>query len=263
MRSPEAAAGAAIDAFGSEIGSMANRLEDCTRVARLASLAGLSAELLTSSLIARQKPDGGWIEPEETLWCCTLLCGDVRATREVDLALGWMGSQRLASGGWGRSDRDIPRIPTTALILRLLGARIGIRSDWECLERTWAADLASSVRLSYKGAFYLMALTKAAMGAPALVDQTMSYLERAQNGDGGFGPWRDHPIGSDPWSTGICLVGVCTHPALADRRVVEGALEWLCRTQLPSGYWPCHFIDEGSAYAYWGLTEAVRFLEQS
>jgi hypothetical protein len=74
-------------------------------------------------------------------------------------------------------------------------------------------------------------------------------------------PAENHPIGSDPWSTAICLVGLCSYPKLVSRQVIQRAVGWLCRTQLPSGLWPCHFIDEGSAYAYWGLREAIRVLE--
>jgi hypothetical protein len=169
----------------------------------------------------------------------------------------------LPGGGWGNSLRDHPRIPVTGLVLHLLGARVGSAGDWELLNELWAKDLEAEVALTYKGGFHLMASATAPQPSQDLVQRTLMHLGREQNGDGGFGPWRTHPIGSDPWSTGICLVGVCSFPDLADGEMVERAVEWLCSTQLPSGYWPYHFIDEGSAYAYWGLTEAIRFLELS
>jgi prenyltransferase beta subunit len=124
----------------------------------------------------------------------------------------------------------------------------------------WASDLRSEVRLTYKGGFFLAAL------APdheeqSLLRKTARYLHSQPNADGGFGPWRGHPIGSDPWSTGVCLVGLSRFPELADLNVVKRAVQWLIDTQLESGYWPYHFIDEGTAYAYWGLSEAAKLLE--
>ena len=113
--------------------------------------------------------------------------------------------------------------------------------------------------MAYKGGFFLLAQPP---GCPtSLALRTLDYLHHEANPDGGFGPWKGHPIGSDPWSTGICLVGLCRFPDYADKGVIQGAVEWLLRTQLPSGYWPYHFLDEGTAYAYWGLSEAAKVLE--
>ncbi|MDP2183072.1 MAG: terpene cyclase/mutase family protein [Actinomycetota bacterium] len=132
----------------------------------------------------------------------------------------------------------------------------------EVLRRLWEQDLASQVRLTYKGGFVLLA---AGAAHAASLDQvsglTISFLREQQNDDGGFGPWRNHPIGSDPWSTGVVLAGLCSLPEILDRRMVERAVRWLSACQLDSGYWAYHFIDEGTAYAYWGLSEAAKLLE--
>jgi hypothetical protein len=50
---------------------------------------------------------------------------------------------------------------------------------------------------------------------------------------------------------------------MARRDVIEDAVRWLVGAQLPSGYWRYHYIDEGTAYAYWGLSEAISLLEDS
>ncbi len=96
----------------------------------------------------------------------------------------------------------------------------------------------------------------------SLIEDTYSFLAHEQNKDGGFGPWKDHPIGSDPWSTGIGLLGLLSYPELVKREVIEKAVNWLAKNQLPNGLWPYHYIEEGSAYAYWGLVEALKYLSK-
>ncbi|MBU2601798.1 MAG: hypothetical protein KKA32_06475 [Actinobacteria bacterium] len=135
-------------------------------------------------------------------------------------------------------------------------------NDWCVLDHLWVADLQSDLQVTYKGGFFLSCQDSDRRPSD-LVLRTFDYLHSQPNDDGGFGPWRGHPIGSDPWSTGVCLAGLCRFPELADRGVVERAVQWLIDTQLESGYWPYHFIDEGTAYAYWGLTEAANLLEGS
>ncbi|MBE0418180.1 MAG: hypothetical protein IBX63_10485, partial [Coriobacteriia bacterium] len=149
--------------------------------------------------------------------------------------------------------------PLTSVILRFLGDTIAEPRDWAALDRLWRTDLGADLRLTYKGGFYLLCEPRPAR-AGNLVRRTVDYLHSGANDDGGFGPWRGHPVGSDPWSTGVVLAGLCAVPDLADRTVVERASEWLVSSQLASGYWPYHFIDEGTAYAYWGLSEAIVFL---
>ena len=81
-----------------------------------------------------------------------------------------------------------------------------------------------------------------------------------QNPDGGFAPWKGHPIGSEPWSTGVCLLGLTSYPDLVEIPVITNTLQWLEKNQLFNGLWPCHYIEEGSAYCYWGAVEALKYL---
>jgi prenyltransferase beta subunit len=205
-----------------------------------------------------QHPDGGWVDNEDTIWCTALLTMGQGHEQRLRLALDWLAQQRSEGGGWGRNPREPARIPFTAIALRFLGPRIETEADRACLETMWASDLVADLKLSYKGGFFLLAQAPDCHSDLAI--RTIEYLTLEANDDGGFGPWRGHPIGSDPWSTGICLAGLCRCPDLAPRSVIERAVEWLLRTQLPSGYWPYHFIDEGTAYAYWGLSEAAKLL---
>jgi len=255
-----AAEAKAREGLGRDIMGMAVRLSNHERVSRILTLLPETGEDFATKVIDAARPDGGWSDVPETIWCLAFLKQAGRLDA-LPPGLRWLSGQRLEGGGWGRSARDGARIPVTALALRFLAPEIGAPGDWRCVERLWEEDLASEVQLTYKGGFFLLCQEGNPSPRPELVERTIDYLRMSQNDDGGFGPWRDHPIGSDPWSTGICLVGLCSYPDLAPRGMIKRAVDWLCRTQLPSGLWPYHFIDEGSAYAYWGLKEAARLLE--
>jgi len=234
------------------------------RAARIQSLLVRNDNLATS-IVRFQQTDGGWADVEETIWCVHLLMLS-RETFEshVKNGLAWLKSMQHEDGGWGLSERDLSRIPTTCLCLALLPALVNEKAlRW--LAGKWENDLHADIKLTYKGGFTLMALAqhRDKFQADELVAKTIKYLEDEQNKDGGYGPWKGHPIGSDPWSTGITLVGLTAWPDRVKTHTVERAVEWLCGTQLESGLWPYHFIDEGSAYAYWGLVKAIEFLERT
>ncbi len=213
-------------------------------------------------LITAQQSDGGWSDVEETVWCTKLLgsCGKTHIDH-YNKGMGWLTSMQHSIGGWGLTSRDMPRIPITSLVLTLM-PQLATEPAFSWLENQWMKDFNVDVRLTYKGGFTLIAFGRNSIQPqnPYLIKQTLNYLANEQNDDGGFGPWKNHPIGSDPWSTGVILVGLTSYPDLVDKVVVERAVEWLYNNQLPSGYWRYHFIDEGSAYAYWGLTEALKYL---
>lgn len=135
---------------------------------------------------------------------------------------------------------------------------VATEADWGWLRNEWKRDLEKPVKLSYKGGFYLLA--ENADGPTSLIDSTIHFLKNDQNEDGGFGPWKNHPIGSDPWSTGIVLWGLSKWIDKIDPTVIKRALEWLARTQLPSGYWPYHYLDEGTSYALIGAVSAMKAL---
>ena len=241
---------------------LADRTNDPGRLSRLAVLCEGAAPQAAGIAENTRRSDGGWTDVEETMWCTILMQRLSPGDPPAEAGLAWIRGQRNPQGGWGRSVRDEPRIPLTSVILRFLGGVIAEPDDWIALDRLWSTDLKADLRLTYKGGFYLLCQPRHTQEGN-LVQRTIDYLQSEVNVDGGFGPWQDHPIGSDPWSTGVCLVGLCRHPELADCRVISRAATWLADTQLPSGYWPYHFIDEGTAYAYWGLSEAIKFLENS
>lgn len=206
-------------------------------------------------------PGGGWGDPEETAWCIASLTRLLSVRSEaVQLGIKWMDESRNTGGGWGRHPRDQVRIPTTALVIALVPS-VGTDADREWVRQAWEKDLSSQVRLSYKGAFYLLTVNNEGKEPiDPLVSRTIEYLADDQNDNGGFGPWKGHPIGSDPWSTGVVLWGLSKWIDYVDPVVIEKALAWLERTQLPSGYWPYHYLDEGTSYALIGAVAASRAL---
>lgn len=221
-------------------------------------------ERILDHIIQQQQADGGWTDPEETAWAV----GSIKLIRgignlSIPSAIQWLDSVRHPVGGWGRHLRDRPRIPITGLLLHLLPELADEKAvNW--LKKEWQKDFEGTTRLTYKGAFFLLGLSTSEVSGDdcSLIKDTYSFLHDEQNEDGGFGPWKDHPIGSDPWSTGIVLLGLLFYPYLVKRDVIERAVNWLAENQLPNGLWAYHYIEEGSAYAYWGLVEAFKFLSR-
>ncbi len=217
-----------------------------------------------NKILGSQNIDGGWSDTEETIWCLAFLQqSGYRKVETIKRGITWLHTQRHSDGGWGRTDRDIPRIPITGLLLHFLPQLCDQRAvNW--LKNEWRNDLQCDTPLTYKGGFFLMGLTGSNVSVEScpLIKETYFYLYKEQNDNGGFGPWKDHPIGSDPWSTGIVLLGLLSYPEQVKREVIEKAVNWLADTQLPNGLWPYHYIEEGSAYAYWGLVEALKYLSR-
>lgn len=215
--------------------------------------------IINENLSRSQFSDGGWADPEETTWAAGFISqAKGRDDSSVSAAIQWLKANRLDGGGWGKHSRDRARIPTTALVLTLL-PEAGSDEDYKWVAREWAKDLGGSVQLSYKAGFYLLVAGHASIeGDSELIDRTIRHLIDDQNDDGGFAPWKNHPIDSDPWSTGVVLWGLSKWIDRVDPAVIERALHWLEVTQLPSGYWSYHYLDEGTSYALIGAVSAMR-----
>lgn len=234
-------------------------------LAKTGELVGPGFELLFSS--QGHHSDGGWADVEETTWAVAFhdaLSSWVSSTPSLrSEGINWLMKERTTEGAWGRSSRDRPRVPVTAWVFTLLPELADPHSLlW--LETEWRKDLLAEVKLTYKGALALKAFASVDCNLkdPDLIPDTVKYLMDEQHDDGGFGPWKNHPIGSEPWSTGIALIGLTAWPELLQPERVERVLAWLERVQLPNGLWPCHYIEEGSAYCYWGAVEAMKYLKR-
>ncbi len=221
----------------------------------------LPGDNLSTYLVSNQQKDGGWGDVEETVWCLSYLnaFGD-RYKQKISTGQKWLNSVRLPCGAWGKSERDQPRIPVTALIAALVPEVID-SSALKWLANQWEADLASPTQLTYKGAFFLLSQAHNKVSQDdELITRTISYLVGEQDEDGGFGPWKGHPVGSDPWSTGIVLWGLSRVGKLAPRKIIERALSWLKSKQLSNGLWPYHYLDDGAAMALIGISSVLPLL---
>lgn len=208
-------------------------------------------------LIRTQRTDGGWSDTEETAWSAGAIFSLGEQSEQVQAAAEWLNSMRKPSGGWGRHNRDQARIPITALIATLVPDVVK-PDDINWMFNEWQRDFEGPVRLSYKAGFVLLAVPEGY--ANDLVGQTVEHLSKDQNEDGGFGPWRNHPIGSDPWSTGVVLWGLSRWINMVEKAVIHRAISWLEKTQLPSGYWPYHYLDDGTSLALIGAVSAMKAL---
>jgi len=222
------------------------------------SSATFPGNTLASYLASGQQTDGGWSDVEETLWCLGYLSAFGNSYQsELSRGIEWLESVQLPSGAWGRSNRDRPRIPITASVAIFAPTTIG-DAGLRWLAKQWEADLSGPTQLTYKGAFFLLAQAHSrASRDNDLVNRTVTYLTSEQEEDGGFGPWKGHPAGSDPWSTGVTLWGLSKVKDLVSRRTIEQALSWLQSTQLPNGLWPYHYLDDGTAMALTGISSVL------
>ncbi len=242
---------------------------ELTRICRLATLlqeSGVSAETalfrdLAQKCIETQRDDGGWTDVIETTWCTTFLdlCGEF--SNPVGKAHKWLGDQRNEGGGWGKSNRDSARIPVTGLLLYML-PRLSTGKDLHWLEEKWQQEQQNDPCLTYKAAFTLMAFGQNSYNPQdkKLISNTIQWLYDQQNDDGGWAPWKGHPVGSDPWCTGIAIAGLLQYPDEISEGIIRKALQWLQDTQLSNGLWPYHYIDDGSGWALYTLVLGYRFL---
>jgi len=245
---------------------------DCERLARVGSVImgrqGNYSQLLflqlANHLCNSQLPDGGWVDVEETAWCLSYLQKTSTAYQtSVEKGINWLNLQRIPCAGWGRNARDKSRIPYTSWVAALVPELIDIDVlHW--LEMACEKELAGDPILSYKLALPLVAFHKHSYCPrnPKLTDLLVLSLTNSRNDDGGFAPWRGHPCGSDPWCTAVATLGLLTQEMVVPREVFKRVLDWFEKSQLPSGFWPYHYIDEGTALAYWAVKELLVYLKE-
>lgn len=219
---------------------------------------------LARKCVKKQLKDGGWTDVEETLWCATFLDFYENHSDSVNGAIKWLEGQENKDGCWGRSVRDQARIPLTSLLLSFLPQlNSDVRFKW--LETRWQQEQKMHPNLTYKVALIIMAFSrnnhKPEYGH--LINESIVWLCKQQNDDRGWGPWKGHPVGSDPWCTGICLASMTCYPDLVPSDVIKNGLEWIVKKQLSDGLWPYHYIEDGSSWALYALIKGNNILNDS
>jgi len=211
--------------------------------------------------IEMQKDDGGWSDVLESIWCILLLNIFDEFPDPIKKAYKWLSGQSNDNGGWGNSIRDSARIPNTGLLLYFL-PQLSSSKHINWLENKWIDEFKLQPCLTYKAAFTLLALRKNKynINNQDIITNALQWLCTQQNSDGGWGPWKEHPIGSDPWCTGICMVAIQEYQNKISQQVLANALKWLLENQLPNGLWRYHYIEEGSCWALYSLVRGYRLL---
>jgi hypothetical protein len=241
-------------------------LERICRVAVLLCKSGVNPNnslfrQVVERCILEQKGDGGWLGVVDTMWCTAFLETYQDYSHAVESALEWLNEHRHDDGSWGRTKRDIGRIPITALMLYLL-PRLSSKLSLEWLEKKWIQERKIDPKLTYKAAFTLMAFKESNYHSfdQQLVSETKRWLVSQQGDNFGWGPCKGHPVGSTPYCTGIALIGLLQYPDDIDFQIFLNALKWLTQNQLTSGLWADHYIEEGSSWALFAFAKAMAYL---
>lgn len=232
-----------------------------TKTASLLVLSGLSENSVPGSIIDRclreQRSDGGWVAVVDTIWNTFFLkrLDPLSYKKAIDSALEFLLSQVNTNGLWGRSQRDISRIPVTGIMFYLL-PELADPQRLSLLDELWHSEKNS---LTYKAAYTLMAF-RAARYSPhrkESISGTLDWLIENQRDDGGFAPWKSHPVHSDVFCTSVAVTGLLQHKETVPPRVFRKAFQWLLETRLPNGIWPFHEIEDGASWGLYALSQLI------
>ena len=225
-------------------------------------------DILTRRLLNEQQNDGGWVDCEDTAWALSYI-DELRFEKNVKMGMQWLKRERNLKRGWGFCKRDHACIPITAQILYFLPMFASNREASRWLEKEWKKDFESITKLNYKAAWYLLAYVKQfeiVSLSEELFQKTLMYLINEQRNNGSWGPWQKHPAPSDYYSTGICMAALALSYQINGnnkiRNVLNKGVQWLKNTQSKNGLFPTHYIEEGSAWAYWGWSKAIAVIEE-
>lgn len=235
-----------------------------TKTCVLLLMSGLSPydipQKIIEKCIASQKDDGGFIGNTDTLWNIKFLEFYPQYENERNKAIQWFVSNNGEEGGYGRSKRDMHRIPVTGLALYLL-PEIANKKNLEWLENTWSSELNS---LTYKAAYTILAFNKNQYVPKInnkLICETADWLKAQQEISGGFAPWLGHPVGENVYCTAVALLALVSMQEDKYNDTIEKSYNYLCRTQLRSGIWAYHEIEDGASWGLYALSQAEKYLE--
>jgi hypothetical protein len=235
---------------------------DLNRISKTASLlilSGLSRNSIPREIIDRcireQHPDGGWVSIVDTIWNAFFLktLDETGFLPIVRKALDFILSRENKEGLWGRAQRDTSRIPVTGVLFYLF-PDLANEKKLSLLEDLWQSEKNS---LTYKAAYTLMAF-KATTYTPRdknLVADTLTWLKENQRDDGGYAPWKEHPVSSDVFCTSIAMLGLLQYKELVPVEVFRKSYRWILDNRLPQGIWPFHEIEDGASWALYALTQ--------
>lgn len=207
---------------------------------------------ILNSLIDSQNKDGGFVSNADTIWNIKFLKYYPEFAEEKNKAIKWLLKQQK-DGCFGRSKRDMVRIPVTGLAYYLLPELCSKSDRLSCLEKLWKSEINS---LTYKASYTLMAF-KANEYIPKdndLIIESIKWLEKQQEIDGGFAPWKGHPVGANIYCTAVSCLGLLSYHEYCSMNTIERAYKFMIETQLKNGLWAYHELEDGAA---WGLRAMI------
>lgn len=234
-----------------------------TKTCALLLMSGLSRSDISKGVVERclqsQRPDGGFVGNIDTLWNIKLLEFFPEYQVQREDAIQWLNQGNGSEPGYGRSKRDMHRIPVTGLALFLI-PELADNKTLEWLESTWLSEKNS---LTYKAAYTLLAFHQCKARLPyqsPLLHDTVEWLLSEQQDSGGFAPWLDHPVGENVYCTAVAMLGIMSDDTSRHLDAIIRAYRYLCTTQLKTGIWPYHEIEDGSSWGLFALAQAEAYL---
>lgn len=235
-----------------------------TKTCTLLLMSGLSRYDIPHCIIEKclksQNKDGGFIGNSDTIWNIKFLEFFPEYSNERLRALKWLTSNNGSIAGYGRSKRDIHRIPVTGIALYLIPELVN-KSNVEWLELTWTSEINS---LTYKAAYTILAFNSSRFNPiydKNIINSTAEWLVSQQAANGGYGPWLDHPVGENVYCTSVVILALISMFDEKYDSVIKAGYDYLCNTQLKSGIWPYHEIEDGASWGLFALSKAEDYLE--
>jgi len=230
-----------------------------TKTASLLISSGLSPNSISDKIIKKvinqQETDGGWVSVADTIWNTFFLSliNKEKYCDTINNGKNYLINQKNKYGLWGRSKRDMSRIPISGILLYLF-PDIAKKKELKQLEALWDSEINSIV---YKAGYTLMAFKKNEYFPQRreIIKKTCRWLAENQRNDGGFAPWREHPVDSDVFCTSISILGLLQYPELVPEYTFQKTYSWLINNRLKSGIWKYHEIEDGSSWGLYALTE--------
>ena len=233
-----------------------------TKTCTLLLMSGLSADDIDTKILERclktQQADGGFIGNTDTIWNIKLLSYFPKYETEKTAAITWLKLNNGDEPGFGRSKRDIHRIPVTGTALYLL-PELADENNLEWLENIWLTEKDS---LTYKAAYTLLAFIKCKYKPKhlRLIEDAANWLCSQQQKSGGFAPWFDHPVGENVYCTAVAMLALMDVNFKKYEKVITAAYKYLCGLQLKSGIWPYHEIEDGTSWGMFALSQCDVYL---
>jgi len=231
------------------------------KTACLTLLSGVSPSCISSEIVRcsveSQREDGGYIGNSDTMFNALFLSHYPEHYSKVEKALSWIQGNSTKNGGWGRTQRDMPRIPVTGLLLYFCPS-LAMPKHLQWLEKTWTSEQNS---LTYKAAYALAAFEKKRYEPQdkSIIANTVDWLISQQEINGGFAPWKGHPVGANILYTSVATLGLLAYGKNMLENQILRAYRYMRDTQLSSGIWAYHEIEDGTSWGLYAMTRIEEF----